>query len=71
MLHENPNYIVIINEDNDGYNVKNKTTGINEYTTTMLPDAMKIAEMLNYHLSNISKGDDTKIQAVKFSELIN
>jgi hypothetical protein len=72
MLHSNKNYTVQVNEDTTGYDIRNKSTHVVEYETTMLPDAMKIADMLNHHLENMSKNEDEPmIKAINFSEMLN
>jgi hypothetical protein len=72
MLHQNKNYTVQVNQDVSGYIIENKTTHVPEYETTMLPDAIKIADMLNHHLENMNKNtDEPMIKAINFAEMLN
>lgn len=51
MIHENAHYYVIPNEDNSAYVVVNKGTGVIEYTTQQLPEAINQAEHSSVFLS--------------------
>ena len=69
-LYSNENYIVTINieyhsEEPDkaiGYVVTNRKTGVEEYETTMLPEAIKVAYIMDRSLKEALEDTDSQIE---------
>ena len=53
-VYKNNNYVVYVNETNDGYIVVNTVTGVHEVKCEALPEAMSVAEQLNAALVHSS-----------------
>lgn len=49
-LHENKNYVVILSESKDGYEIVNKETGVTEGAHPALPRALIVADEYNDYL---------------------
>ncbi len=47
IVYDNDNYVVIINDDGDGYGVMNERTGVVEFEAIALPECIFAAENLN------------------------
>lgn len=70
MIHENDNYEVVVGmssgEEYDGelYHVKNKSTGVTEVETRILPQAIMFCDQLN---TAIEEGNTSNIPKIDYS----
>lgn len=72
-LHETSQYVVTIgsHEDfkQDVYLVLNKVTGVVEYPTTVLPQAISAADQFQEHLDEIDQENRPSLSVVKDEEV--